>query len=157
IEFAKQPQASAREALRIEYRAEDDYGVESVKLLVRRPDDQDGGTLTLDLDLPDQHMKTAQGASFVDLTAHPWAGSKVRLQLVDSDALGQTGASDIIETTLPERVFLNPLARAIIEQRKTLLRDPGTCETVAETVAGLSLNPKLYNDDIVVFLALRTA
>ncbi|HXP13230.1 MAG TPA: DUF4175 family protein, partial [Stellaceae bacterium] len=157
VEFAKPPEASARGALRLAYRAEDDYGVEGVKLLVRRPDDPDGETVTIDLDLPDRHLKTAQGASFVDLTAHPWAGGKVRLQLVDSDALGQTGSSDIIETTLPERVFLNPLARAIIEQRKTLLRDPGTRATVAETVAGLSLNPKLYNDDIVVFLALRTA
>ena len=157
ISFAKPPEASARGALRLEYRAEDDYGVEGVKLLVRRPDDPDGGTLTLDLDLPDQHLKSAQGASFVDLTAHPWAGSKVRLQLVDSDALGQTGSSDIIETTLPERVFLNPFARAIIEQRKTLLRDPGGREIVAETLGGLSVNPKLYNGDIVVFLALRTA
>lgn len=157
ISFAKEPEASARGALRLEYRAEDDYGVEGVKLLVRRPDDPAGETLTLDLDLPDQHLKTAQGASYVDLTAHPWAGSKVQLQLVASDALGQTGSSDIIETTLPERVFQNPLARAIIEQRKTLLRDPGARETVAETLGGLSVNPELYNGDIVVFLALRTA
>ncbi len=157
ISFAKEPEASARGALRLEYRAEDDYGVEGVKLLVRRPDDPAGGTLTLDLDLPDQHLKTAQGASYVDLTAHPWAGSKVRLQLVASDALGQTGSSDIIETTLPERVFQNPLARAIIEQRKTLLRDPDARLNVAETLGGLSVNPTLYNGDIVVFLALRTA
>ncbi len=157
IEFAKQPEASARGALRLEYRAEDDYGVEGVKLLVRRPDDQAGGTLTLDLDLPDQHAKTAQGASYVDLTSHPWAGGKVQLQLVASDALGQTGSSDIIEATLPERAFLNPLARAIIEQRKALLRDPDGRDTVADTLDGLSVNPKLYNGDIVVFLALRTA
>ncbi len=157
IAFAKPPEASARGALRLEYRAEDDYGVEGVKLLVRRPDDPASGTLALDLDLPDQHAKTAQGASYVDLTAHPWAGSKVRLQLVASDALGQTGSSDIIETTLPERVFQNPLARAIIEQRKALLRDPDARVNVADTLGGLSVNPALYNGDIVVFLALRTA
>ena len=157
ISFAKPPQTSTRGALRLEYQAEDDYGVEGVKLLVRRPDDPAGGTLTLDLALPDQHLKTAQGASFVDLTSHPWAGGTVQLQLVASDALGQTGASDIIEATLPERVFQNPLARAIIEQRKALLHDAGTRETVAEALSSLSLDPKLYNGDIVVFLALRTA
>jgi len=157
ISFAKPPQASSRGALRLEYHAEDDYGVEGVKLLVRRPDDPAGETLTLDLALPDQHLKTAQGVSFVDLTAHPWAGGTVQLQLMASDALGQTGASDIIETTLPERVFMNPLARAIIDQRKALLRDSGAREIVAEALSGLSLDPKLYNGDIVVFLALRTA
>jgi uncharacterized protein (TIGR02302 family) len=157
ISFAKPPEASARGELRIAYDAADDYGVEGVKLLVSRPGGDAGETLSVDLPLPDQHQKNAQGSSFVDLTGNPWAGGDVRLQLVASDALGQTGSSDIIETVLPERVFLNPLARAINEQRKALLADPSSRQNVAATVGGLALNPKFYNDDIVVFLALRTA
>ncbi len=157
ISFAKPPEAAARGALRVQYQADDDYGVEGVKLLIRKPGGETGETLTLDLALPDRHSKSAQGASFVDLTSNPWAGSTVQLQLVASDALGQTGSSDIIETVLPERVFQNPLARAIIGQRKILLDNPDARESVAETVSGLALNPKLYNGDIVVFLGLRTA
>jgi len=157
ISFAKPPEAGARGELRIAYAAADDYGVEGVKLLVSRPGGDAGETLSVDLPLPDQHQKNAQGSSFVDLTANPWSGGDVQLQLVANDALGQTGSSDIVEITLPERVFLNPLARAINEQRKELLSDPSSRQNVAATVGGLALNPKFYNDDIVVFLALRTA
>jgi uncharacterized protein (TIGR02302 family) len=157
VAFAKPPETGARGELRIAYDASDDYGVESVKLLVVRPGGDAGETLSIDLPLPDQHRKNAQGTSFVDLTANPGAGGAARLQLVAADALGQTGSSDTIETTLPERVFLNPLARAIGEQRKELLADPSSRQNVAATVGGLALNPKYYNDDIVVFLALRTA
>jgi uncharacterized protein (TIGR02302 family) len=58
---------------------------------------------------------------------------------------------------LPERIFHNAVARAIIEQRKELTLHPDERETVAETLSDLSVKPGFFNDDIVVFLALRTA
>ena len=157
ISFARPPQRTPRGALRLEYAAADDYGVEKVTALVRRADGPPGETLAVDLSLPDQHLKRAEGTSYNDLTAHPWAGLKVRIQLQAEDALGQTGDSEIVETVLPEREFHNPIARAIIDQRKELTRDPGDREPVAETLADLSIRPALFNNDAVVFLALRTA
>jgi uncharacterized protein (TIGR02302 family) len=157
IAFAKPPQASARGALRLEYRASDDYGVEAVKAVITRPDDPSGETIALDLPLPDQHAKEAQGVGFNDLTPHPWAGMKVRIELIATDALGQTGHSDIVETVLPERTYRNPVARAIVDQRKELAAHPDGREGVAEILADLSARPGLYNDDLVAFLALRTA
>ena len=59
--------------------------------------------------------------------------------------------------TLPERVFNHPIARAIIEQRKALTLDPTQREAVAEILSDLSARPALFNNDTVVFLALRTA
>ena len=64
-----------------------------------------------------------KGASFQDLTAHPWAGLPVELRAVARDALGQIGASAPVAMTLPERKFDHPVARAIIEQRKRLAQD----------------------------------
>ena len=56
-----------------------------------------------------------------DLTANPYAGSKVHITLVATDAaLGQTGESKPLTITLPHRVFTEPLAQALIEQRKDL-------------------------------------
>ncbi len=43
VAFAKPPGATARQALRIDYRANDDYGVERVKAVIRRQGDKPGG------------------------------------------------------------------------------------------------------------------
>jgi uncharacterized protein (TIGR02302 family) len=156
IELVKPPQRTQRGALRLEYQAADDYGVEGARAVIVRPGDPNG-PLVLDLPLPGQHLKEARDASYHDLTAHPWAGLPVDLHVEATDALGQQGESASIRMTLPERVFHHPVARAIIEQRKQLTLDPTQRQVVAETLSDLSLRPKLFNDDTVVFLALRTA
>jgi uncharacterized protein (TIGR02302 family) len=157
ITFAKPPQHTAQGALKLEYRAADDYGVEGVKAIVRRKGDASGETLTFDLPLPGQHLKEASAASYHDLTPHPWAGLPVEITLQAADALGQTGKSETIETVLPERVFHHPIARAIIEARKDLTLHPNDQQPVAETLSDLSRRPGLFGNDIVAFLALRTA
>ncbi len=157
IAFAAPPQRTQHEALRLEYQASDDYGVEGVKALIRRKGDASGETLTLDLPLPSPHLREARNASFHDLTAHPWAGLPVEIRLQAADALGQTAESDVVEMPLPERVFHHPVARALIDQRKQLTLAPQDRDVVAETLSDLSLRPRLFGDDNVVFLALRTA
>jgi uncharacterized protein (TIGR02302 family) len=156
IELAKPPQHTQRGALRLEYQASDDYGVETARAVIVRPGDA-GEPLAIDLPLPGQHLKEAHDASYHDLTAHPWAGLPVDLHLEATDALSQQGESASVRMTLPERAFHHPVARAIIEQRKQLTLDPSQRQVVAETLSDLSLRPKLFNDDTVVFLALRTA
>jgi uncharacterized protein (TIGR02302 family) len=156
IDFLKSPQHTEHGVLRLEYHASDDYGVESAQAIITRPGDP-SPPITLDLPLPGQHLKDVHDTSFNDLTAHPWAGLPVDIHLEAKDALGQTGESDTIRITLPERIFRNPVARAIIEQRRQLTLDPGQREVVAETLSDLSLRPQFFNDDKVVFLALRTA
>ncbi|MDE2228557.1 MAG: TIGR02302 family protein [Alphaproteobacteria bacterium] len=157
VALVRPPQRTAMGALHLEYDAKDDYGVEKVTALIRRPDDPSGQTLTLDLPLPDRHLKDVHGTSFNDLTASPWAGVRVRIQLQAADALGQTGDSEIMELVLPERIFHNPIARALVDERKELTRRPGDREPVADALEDLSAQPGLYDDDIVAFLGMRTA
>ena len=156
IDFAKPPQHTDRAVLRLEYVATDDYGVESARAVITRPGDK-SPPIILDLPLPGEHLRDVHDTSFNDLTAHPWAGLPVDIHLEAKDALGQTGESDTLRITLPERAFHNPVARAIIDQRKQLTLDPTQREVVAETLSDLSLRPAMFNDDKVVFLALRTA
>jgi len=156
IDFAKPPQHTDRAVLRLEYVATDDYGVESAQAVISRPGDK-SPPIILNLPLPGEHLKDVHDTSFNDLTAHPWAGLPVDIHLEAKDALGQIGESDTLRITLPERVFHNPVARAIIDQRKQLTLDPTQREVVAETLSDLSLRPAMFNDDKVVFLALRTA
>ena len=83
--------------------------------------------------------------SFVrDLTSSPWAGLKVTMMLFATDALGQKGRSAVQTFLLPERVFNDPTARALILLRKQLTRDPKALRS--DVVDGMTLignNPKI--------------
>ena len=57
---------------------------------------------------------------FRDLTEHPYAGLDVDITLEATDAAGQTGTSNTVLFKLPARLFSDPLARALIEQRQNL-------------------------------------
>jgi uncharacterized protein (TIGR02302 family) len=159
--FVQPPGATPRASLRLEYRATDDYGVEGVKLVVRRDDEKSGGKpgdkLEIPLPLPGLHLKDAHAASYQDLSPHPWAGLPVTVSVVATDALGQTGESAPVHMTLPERTFTNPVAREIIEQRKELVRNPQSGEIVAEILEDLDKQPALFHDDAVAYLAIAVA
>src|SRR4051794_27223503 len=165
--FAEPPSASPRAALRIDYRASDDYGVASAKAVIRRPDSGSPDAASphaasdeateLDLPLPGLNLKEAAATSYHDLTPHPWAGLPVEIRLVATDGLGQTGESEPVRMTLPEREFRHPVARAIIDQRKELAKDPRSAGSVAEILGDLNSRPALFRDDSVVYLGLRVA
>jgi len=157
IAFAKAPEGTTRAALRIDYQASDDYGVEAVKAVIRRGGGNPSETIELEAPLPGLHLKEAQATSYHDLSPHPWAGLPVEIRLVATDALGQTGETEPVRMKLPERVFNHPVARAIIDQRKELVIDPGSQLAVADTLGDLRERPQLYRDDTVVFLGLRLA
>ena len=158
IAFARPPQPTPRAALRLDYQASDDYGVETAKSVIRRDGAPAEETpIEIELPLPGLHLKEAQGTTYQDLTPHPWAGLPVTIRLVATDALGQTGESEPVQMTLPERVFHHPIARAIIDQRKELVKDPRSRGAVAEILGDLNTRPALYRDDPVVYLALSMA
>jgi uncharacterized protein (TIGR02302 family) len=157
IDFAKPPAATARAALRLDYQASDDYGVESVKAVIHRQGGGPEDVIALDLPLPGLHLKEAAATSYHDLSPHPWAGLPVEIRLVATDALGQPGESAPLRMVLPERVFHHPVARMIIDQRKELAKDPASADAVAEILGDLNKRPALYRDDAVVYLGLRLA
>ncbi|HLJ64243.1 MAG TPA: TIGR02302 family protein [Stellaceae bacterium] len=159
IAFPRPPQGTDHAALRLDYQARDDYGVEGVNAIIRHKakDGSNADAIHLELPLPGLHLKEAHEASFHDLSAHPWAGTEVEIELQAVDAIGQTGASERVTMKLPERVFHDKIARAIVDARKELTLDPANSNIVSETLSDLSLRPALFRDDIVVFLALRTA
>ena len=157
IGFARPPSPTARQALRLDYKATDDYGVERVAATIRRDGGNTDETIELELPLPGVHLKEAIATSYHDLTPHPWAGLPVEIKLVATDALNQKGESAPIRMTLPERAFHNPVAREIVDQRKELAKDPNSAEAVAEILGDLNTRPVLYRDDAAVFLALRVA
>ncbi len=147
----QEPRATDRGVLHVVYGGKDDFGVADMRLSITQGKD------TLDLPLTTQGADPRQvkGASFQDLTAHPWAGLQVELRAVARDALGQIGASAPVAMTLPERKFYHPVARAIIEQRKRLAKDSGeSALQVARKLVQLMTQPDAFDGNITTFLAL---
>lgn len=161
IDFGSPPGASERFALRLVYKASDDYGIQSVGATIRRADGQTGpggiSRIDLRLPLPGVDPKKAQQGSFHDLTPHAWAGLPVEIQLTATDAIGQTGRSAWVKVTLPERLFNHPVARAVAEQRKRLMTEPQSALNVARKLYSIGAQPQLYNDDLVAVLAFEVA
>ncbi len=162
VALAEAPAPTPRAALRLAYRVADDYSVESLTATIRlaesaAPALRRGEPMVLPLTLPGQRPRQADATSYLDLTPHPWAGQPVTLELEATDGAGQTGRSETVSLVLPERTFSHPVAQAIIAERRTLMLEPPRYAEVAEALTGLALEPDRFNNDAVVFLALRSA
>ncbi len=135
IALLKPPSATVSNALSLSYSVEDDYGVVSATAEIAPLDRKGSGPAArplvkapdFPLSLPQLRARKGTGETIRDLTSHPWAGAKVKLTLVARDEAGQEGRSDPVEVTLPARRFVDPLARAVVEQRSQAgaRRQPG--------------------------------
>jgi uncharacterized protein (TIGR02302 family) len=145
------PRATERGVLHVVYGGKDDFGVADMRLSIT----QGKETMDLPLTIGGADPRQVKGASYQDLTAHPWAGLQVELRAVARDAMGQIGASAPVAMTLPERKFYHPVARAIIEQRKRLAKDAGeSALQVARRLVQLLTQPDAFDGNVTTFLAL---
>lgn len=151
VAFSAPPSATERQALRLAYLARDDYGIAGVQLHLRLAGR--GEPLVIPLGGATGRPE-AKSTTFRDLTAHPWAGLEVTLELSASDALDQVGRSAPVIMTLPERQFRHPVARAIIEQRKRLVAKPRERRQVALALGELAANLDAYAGRMPVYLGL---
>jgi uncharacterized protein (TIGR02302 family) len=176
ISLTGDPTKTPRGALRILFRANDDNGVASAEARFALSEGEERNLApvpseasakvdadplleppTMPLQLPRANAKRVDGRATQDLTSHPWAGLKVRMTLIARDQAGQAGESPPYEFVLPERSFTKPLARAVVEQRKKLVRDPNAADGVVRALDALTLGDEKVIDDTTVYLALRNA
>lgn len=154
---------AANGTMTLHYTATDDYRVSSARGLIELVDPQANGTRPLyeapelPLTLPRRNAEKGEARTVRDLTEHPWAGAEVRLTLQAEDDLGQTGRSAARTLMLPGRPFSNPLARALIEQRRILALDANAARDVIDLLDVLMLYPEETIDNASHFLGLQTA
>lgn len=163
IAFDEDPGVTATQALQLAYSVRDDYGVVSGEARIRPLDPELAEADPLipppdfPLSLPRVRAQAGSAQTIKDLSAHPWAGSKVKLTLVARDDPGQEGFSEPFEMTLPQRPFFDPLAKAVVEQRRRLALDKEAASRVATILDVLSIDPHEHVGDYTVYLGLRTA
>ena len=172
IALTKPPQQGARGSLILDYRATDDYGVASAEARLALADaagakplqladgtqiDSLGQPPKMPLKLPKSaSMKVIKGRTSLDLASHLWAGLKVKMTLAASDHAGHVGTAEPDPFVLPERRFSNPLARALIEQRRKLAFSPGDYLDVRYALDALAIAPEQFPIDPGSYLSLRT-
>ena len=134
---------------------EDDYGVvEAHADFALKDDDTPAGAHPLfkapefPLTLPQARTRSGAAQTTRDLTAHPWAGAKVEVTLVARDEAGNEGRSEPAEIQLPQRIFVKPVARALIEQRRILALDAAAKPLVLTALDALTIAPESFTPEV---------
>jgi len=160
VAFTEPPAATERKSVKIPYEATDDYGVAAIMLRVTPRESLPGASDDpIEIPIAAPEAKDVKRASFEDLTAHPWAGLPVQMQLIVTDAAGHKAQSESVDFVLPERIFFHPVARALITARKKLLQSPfdeNVRNDTADLMASIAHQPTAYRGDPLVLMALRS-
>jgi uncharacterized protein (TIGR02302 family) len=164
IALAKDPERQARGSLQMSYKLEDDYGVtEAQARFAARPGDAAKSAAAarplfdppkFALVLPNARTRNGVGQTVKDLSEDPYAGADVTLTLVAKDEAGNEGRSEPFNMRLPERLFTKPLARALIEQRRTLALDANQNSQVYTALDALMIAPELFTPEAGHYLGL---
>jgi uncharacterized protein (TIGR02302 family) len=164
IALAKDPERQARGSLAMSYRIEDDYGVtEAQAQFSARPGEAAKDAAVprplfdppkFTLMLPNAHTRNGVGQTVKDLSEDPYAGADVTLTLTAKDEAGNEGKSEPFNMRLPERLFTKPLARALIEQRRTLALDANQNWQVYAALDALMIAPELFTPEAGQYLGL---
>jgi uncharacterized protein (TIGR02302 family) len=164
IELIRDPERQARGALRLDYKMDDDYGVVEAKATFALKADQPGdkprhplfSAPNYPLALPQARTRAGTAQTTHDLTEHPWAGSQALVTLTARDEAGNEARSEPRELQLPQRIFVKPLARALIEQRRNLALDAETKLVVLTALDALTIAPERFTPEPGVYLGLRS-
>ena len=162
IALAKDPERQARGALQLSYKVEDDYGVTEAhaQLAARNKPGTEVRPLfdppQFSLVLPNVRTRNGVGQTVKDLSEDPYAGADVTLMLTAKDQAGNEGHSEPFDMRLPERLFTKPLARALIEQRRSLALDANQRPHVLDALEALLIAPELFMPEVGQYLGLRS-
>ena len=191
LRLAGEPEGDAQGRLTLEFIAEDDYGVVGWSLELA-PAPEDGSAPeefeTLAVSPGDVGAPDADGVrrAVVDVSRSPYAGERAVIRLAGVDGAGQSGVTGPLTLTLPRRVFLDPLAKAVADERRRFLlaetayapmpetapassgflgddperrieRAPPEVRRMAAALDAVSDAPPAYFDDPIVWAGLRTA
>ncbi len=159
ITIVGEPKFDRKGGFTLTYRVKDDYGIASLtgavakaaafpgkRTLVPPPE------IAFVLPMPGPDEQTID--STADVSAHGWAGALIDLTLNARDEAGQEGRSETISFTLPQKLFANPVAKALAEQRRNLIIDPDNARRVQIALDALLIAPEEFTEDSWLYLSL---
>jgi len=168
VRFVSPPEPDENRQIGLHFVFDDDYGAASATLVMRLDPDQprpldapafDREALATERRLALEGIAGPSGertASFV-LDEDPWAGLRVLAKIVLTDGAGQTGETREEPFAIPERPFFNPLAKAVVEQRRDLAVASDEIQRVRDALQATTLLPEHFYEDTAEYLLMRTA
>lgn len=163
IEFTGEPKRAVNGTLELDYKIVDDYGATSAttEFALAEAPAKDAHPLyaapEMPLSLPRRGARDGATKTTRDLTEHVWAGTPVKITLKAVDAAGQEAKSETKTFILPEKPFSNPLARAVLEQRRLLALDAARKPRVLNLMDAITLRPEDTFDNMSHYLAIMSA
>ncbi len=170
IELGDEVERRASGEMHLPFSAQDDYGIMAgyaeLNLDQSAVDRRHGLTIApeprdliaLDLPMPFSGDRRVVAEILAEnLAQHPWAGLPVQVSLFASDAAENLGFSQPETIILPGRRFFDPLAAAIVEQRRDLLWNKTNAIRVARILRAVSNRPEDLFDTSTGYLKLRVA
>lgn len=186
VEWVSAPELLPNDKTEFGWKVSDDYGVERLELVFSRTDDGGNGEPdSVAVQMPAIAPKEAEDTTAIDLTRHRWAGLETEMRLRATDGAGQVGLSEPVDFVIPEKLLLQPLARAIQDIRVTILREDGSYENLpandealaagsvftaatqrigyaphgiqraARMIEAVTYKPAYYFEDVSIYLGLR--
>ena len=162
VSIVGEPRNNIRGSMTLRYKLKDDYGILSAEALFSRPQINgralSGRTLVgppkMLLGLPPATGGVGEAETTKDLSEHPWAGAQVTMRLIARDEGGNTGQGADKLVTLPQKIFVKPLARALVEQRRRLVLAPDDRKPLETAFEALMIEPEEFGTDAGVYLGL---
>lgn len=162
IRLTDEPRRAVNGALELSYEIEDDYGATQAMAMFKQSEVDRAARALYDapemsLTLPRRGDDKHSARTSRDLTEHAWAGSQVEMKLWAKDAAGQEAESETLTINLPERSFANPLARALVEQRRILALDANRKPHVLALMDAITLRPEETIPELAHYLGIVAA
>ncbi len=155
---------------KLPYEARDDYGIAAARAeisldlpnVARRyglaVDPEPRPPLQADLPMPLSGAGSEIAEVLVeDFSRDAFAGLPVTVRLTAEDATGQTGESAPVSAILPMRSFYDPIAAALIEQRRDLLWSTANARRVTQVLRAATNHPEGTGVSPRAYLVVRTA
>ncbi len=153
VVFTKDPEADASGALTAFWKLTDDYGVTGCQPKSLSPTNRKTASASNRMACSSSTRRNSGEPAQVLAEARrrqgqrrsdrpPVGGLHGRYGSEARDAAGHATASEVKRFKLPERLFMKPLARALIEQRKELILDPDNGPDVSRCCRPFSPIPR---------------